>query len=268
MELKLLVLAALFLTAIASEAAQFFSSKPCRRSQSSHRKNDSRFDYFLFVQQWPGSYCDTKKGCCFPESGEPGPAFGIHGLWPNRNDGTYPRKCENVQFNPNELEEVMDNMHKSWGTLSCNSRSNEDFWKHEWSKHGTCSGLTQGRYFQASLELYNRFDIAGALRDAGILPDDQHYSIVSIASALTNILGHSPQIVCNQDPRGNLQLHEVRFCVAKDASTLIECPVRSSCRGLMVQFPLYGGVPSRHTVSTLSQTSHAVGTDDTSESEL
>uniref|UniRef100_A0A6V7QTG3 Uncharacterized protein n=1 Tax=Ananas comosus var. bracteatus TaxID=296719 RepID=A0A6V7QTG3_ANACO len=24
------------------------------------------FDFFYFVQQWPGSYCDTKQSCCYP----------------------------------------------------------------------------------------------------------------------------------------------------------------------------------------------------------
>jgi hypothetical protein len=32
--------------------------------------------------QWPGSLCDSKKGCCFQDTGKPAPEFGIHGLWP------------------------------------------------------------------------------------------------------------------------------------------------------------------------------------------
>ncbi|KAI3730765.1 hypothetical protein L1987_61942 [Smallanthus sonchifolius] len=52
------------------------------------------FDFFYFVQQWPGSYCDTKHGCCYPRTGKPASDFGIHGLWPNRNDGSYPSNCD------------------------------------------------------------------------------------------------------------------------------------------------------------------------------
>lgn len=151
-----------------------------------------------------------------------------------------------------QLVEVLDHLHKSWGTLACASRRNEDFWKHEWTKHGTCSGLSQRRYFQATLELYNKYDIAGALRDAGILPDDRHYLVANITSAIAAILGFSPQIACNKDPDGNQQLHEVRICVAADATTVIDCPPsrRSFCAG-SAQFPIYGGPSSsRHTVWT------------------
>ncbi|KAG4906613.1 hypothetical protein AAZX31_20G037300 [Glycine max] len=29
------------------------------------------FDFFYFVQQWPGAYCDTKQSCCYPKTGKP-----------------------------------------------------------------------------------------------------------------------------------------------------------------------------------------------------
>ncbi|KHN33886.1 Extracellular ribonuclease LE [Glycine soja] len=29
------------------------------------------FDFFYFVQQWPGAYCDTKQSCCYPKIGKP-----------------------------------------------------------------------------------------------------------------------------------------------------------------------------------------------------
>jgi hypothetical protein len=51
------------------------------------------YDLFYLVLQWPGSYCDTKKSCCYPKSGKPPADFGIHGFWPNRDDGSYPQNC-------------------------------------------------------------------------------------------------------------------------------------------------------------------------------
>jgi hypothetical protein len=61
------------------------------------------FTKLVWLLQWPGSFCDTTKGCCFPVTGEPGPYFGIHGLWPNRNDGSYPASCTNEEFDPSQV---------------------------------------------------------------------------------------------------------------------------------------------------------------------
>ena len=44
--------------------------------------------------QWPGSYCDTKHGCCYPLTGKPAEDFTIVGLWPKFNNGTYPKYCD------------------------------------------------------------------------------------------------------------------------------------------------------------------------------
>jgi len=62
------------------------------------------YDFFYLVLQWPGSYCDTKQSCCYPSSGKPAADFGIHGLWPNRDDGSYPQNCNpDAAFNPSKV---------------------------------------------------------------------------------------------------------------------------------------------------------------------
>ncbi|KAB1219929.1 Extracellular ribonuclease LE [Morella rubra] len=64
------------------------------------------YDFFYLVQQWPGSYCDTTQGCCYPTTGKPASDFGIHGLWPNYDDGSYPSNCDSN--NPFDLSQVSD----------------------------------------------------------------------------------------------------------------------------------------------------------------
>ncbi|PKI36821.1 hypothetical protein CRG98_042770 [Punica granatum] len=62
------------------------------------------FDFFYFTQQWPGCCCDTEQSCCYPATGKPAADFGIYGLWPNYNSGSYPSNCHlNSPFNLSEV---------------------------------------------------------------------------------------------------------------------------------------------------------------------
>jgi len=199
------------------------------------------FDFFYFVQQWPGSYCDTRQGCCFPLTGSPKAVFGIHGLWPNFNDGTYPSSCGNEPYNPQEVADVLQQLDDDWGSLACPSSDSQTFWNHEWSKHGTCSGLSQHDYFQSAISLYGNYDITTALANAGIVPDGSQYQIEDIRKAIGSVLnGHLPGVDCNKDGQRNRQLYQVYICVATDGSTLIDCPVFPSneCKG-SVEFPVF-----------------------------
>lgn len=205
------------------------------------------FDFFFFVQQWPASYCDTKAGCCFPLSGTPKAVFGIHGLWPNYDDGSYPQSCSSQAYSPNEVKDLIALMDDDWGSLACPSSDSENFWQHEWSKHGTCSGMSVHEYFQKSINLYGKYDITGALAKAGILPNGAHYQVESIRKAIGTVLsGHLPGIECNTDKQGNKQLYQVYICVDTDGSTLIDCPVLpgSECKG-SVEFPVFDPSVSR-----------------------
>lgn len=201
------------------------------------------FDFFYFVQQWPGSYCDTQKSCCYPTSGKPAADFGIHGLWPNNNDGSYPSNCDpNSPFNPREISDLTTSMRRNWPTLACPSGSGVDFWSHEWEKHGTCSEsvLDQHGYFQKALSLKQQVNLLTALTSAGIRPNGQSYSLSSITDAIKESTGYTPWIECNSDTSGNRQLYQVYLCVDSSASNLIECPVfpRGKCAS-EIEFPSF-----------------------------
>ncbi|KAJ4753425.1 Ribonuclease T2 family protein [Rhynchospora pubera] len=201
------------------------------------------FDFFYFVQQWPGSYCDTKRSCCYPVTGKPDPIFTIHGLWPNYNDGSYPSNCDRQNdFDAREIEDLEKTMQKYWPTLACPSSDGLKFWGHEWDKHGTCaeSQLDQHSYFLSALNLYKKANILKSLQDAGIEPDDRYYSVESIKQAIKRGVGFTPGLECNKDESGNQQISEVYLCVDTSGQEFIECPTfpRISCRK-EVQFPSF-----------------------------
>ncbi|CAH9117010.1 unnamed protein product [Cuscuta europaea] len=196
------------------------------------------YDFFYFVQQWPGSYCDTKQSCCYPTTGKPKSDFGIHGLWPNRNDGSYPSNCNSSNhYDESKISDLMSRMHEEWPTLSCPSNNGSAFWSHEWVKHGTCSQsvLTQRSYFESALKLKNQIGLLHLLQKAGIQPDGRTYSLGDIEQAALDGFGHEVGIECNTDANGESQLYQVLICVDPSASRVIECP----------------GLPNGHCSSTI-----------------
>ncbi|XP_062111604.1 ribonuclease 3 [Humulus lupulus] len=190
--------------------------------------SEDNFDFFYFVQQWPGAYCDTKQhSCCYPKTGKPAADFGIHGMWPNYNDGSWPSNCDpDSVFSIHEISDLMGRLQKEWPSVSCPSSNGNRFWSHEWVKHGTCSEqeLDQHDYFEAGLKLKEKANLLNILKTAGIEPNDKFYSLESIKEAITEGVGHAPGIECNKDSDGNSQLYQVYLCVDTSGSDFIECP--------------------------------------------
>ncbi|KAG5521576.1 hypothetical protein RHGRI_033960 [Rhododendron griersonianum] len=160
--------------------------------------------------QWPGSYCDTRQSCCYPETGKPDEDFGIHGLWPNYNDGTYPSSCDRSNsFDESKISDLLSRLEKDWPTLACPSGDGIKFWGHEWR-----------------------------IRPA----DGKYHSLESIKEAIEQALGVTTIFIdCNVDTRGNHQIYQVYLCVDTSASNFIECPVLPHGRpcGNKIEFPSF-----------------------------
>ncbi|KAG0499639.1 hypothetical protein HPP92_004330 [Vanilla planifolia] len=189
------------------------------------------FDFFYFVLQWPGSYCDSQHSCCYPLSGKPASDFGIHGLWPNNNDGSFPSNCDpNSPFDSSQISDLTNSLNANWPSLSCPSSNSESFWTHEWQKHGTCaeSVFDEHGYFSAALDLKAKADVLQMLSSSGIEPNNNSYDLRSIKGAIQAGIGHEPGIECNKDRSGNSQLYQVYLCVDSSGSSFVSCPVLPS----------------------------------------
>ncbi|CAN4081307.1 unnamed protein product [Withania somnifera] len=159
------------------------------------------FDFFYFVQQWPASYCDTRRSCCYPTTGKPDEDFSIHGLWPNYENGKWPQNCDRESsLDESEISDLISTMEKNWPSLACPSSDGVRFWSHEWLKHGTCSTLSQRAYFQTALDFKNKSNLLQNLKNAGIHPrNGEHYGVESIKKAIEEGIGHNSFIECNVD---------------------------------------------------------------------
>ena len=122
-----------------------------------------QFDYYVLAYSWTPEFCydnyDSYPGCSKPQSFW-GKYFTLHGLWPQYMSGGYPLSCSSEAFNtavPNEIG--MSTMTQYWPNVKAEegSPNYDDFWEHEWSKHGTCTGLSQLDYFNTTINLIQKF---------------------------------------------------------------------------------------------------------------
>ena len=114
---------------------------------------------YVFAYSWTPGFCigQTYPGCNAPQSYWKN-NFTIHGLWPQYTTSGYPSTCTTEAFNSSITDSIgMDIMVEKWPDVQydIDSSSYDSFWEHEWTKHGTCSGLSQYDYFTNALELTN-----------------------------------------------------------------------------------------------------------------
>jgi len=166
-------------------------------------KKDDSFDYFLFVQLWEPATNDT--------------AFTIHGLWPERNDGSYPSFCQGPKFSLSEIKDLVPTLNVVWPGFS--NGSSETFWNHEWTKHGTCSLIEMHQFFEDAIQQNSLYPIMTAFAKANIVPSKtQNYATTAMQTAVKQVLGYSPALQC-----GHNQLQSIAMCVQKDLSPF-DCP--------------------------------------------
>ncbi|KAG8079632.1 hypothetical protein GUJ93_ZPchr0007g6261 [Zizania palustris] len=220
------------------------------------------FDFFYHVQQWPGSYCNTKNGCCIPDGGNPPADFTLHGLWPQyaacrpslgdddllvvQNDGEelerkkcWPEFCSTEKLRLAQISDLLGDMQLTWPTLSCTNKENLPFWSHEWEKHGTCSNLGQHTYFQLALQHQARYNLTAILAGAGIVPSGEAtYYLSSIRDAIAEATGSAPNFACNRDESGETQqLLEVYQCLDLTGTRPVNCTLPKSGCTDKVKFP-------------------------------
>jgi ribonuclease T2 len=79
----------------------------------------------------------------------------LTGLWPDPEDTC--TNCTSEVFDESKLtSQTLADMNAYWPTC-VSGNSNQDFWSHEWSKHGTCTGMSQEDYFSQTISLYQKY---------------------------------------------------------------------------------------------------------------
>jgi ribonuclease T2 len=186
---------------------------------------DAAFDFYVLTLSWSPSYCEAEgedanhQQCA---SGRPY-AFVVHGLWPQYEHG-YPSDCRTYErevdrATADSLADIMP----SAGLV-----------RHQWRKHGSCTGLSQSDYFR----------VLRQAREAVAIPSDFRrltaYRSVSPAEVERAFMAANPGI----EPQGiaatcdRRLLREVRICMTRTLD-FRACPQldRQSCRRARVVMP-------------------------------
>jgi len=189
------------------------------------------FDYYVLALSWSPGYCaaegeDANRQQC----GSTRPhGFIVHGLWPQFERG-YPSNCptgRSLDVPNDEIRALYDIM-PSAGLI-----------RHQWRKHGTCSGLSREHYFATLRAAREAITVPSKYRR---LDDYETVNPQTLEDAfLTANSGSDPAgIVVTCDKRF---LREVRICMTKTLE-FRTCPEleRGACfRDRAIMPPVRGG---------------------------
>ena len=166
-----------------------------RAYDSSAAAQGTGFDFYVMSLSWSPSYCaeeglDANRRQCGINRDF---AFIAHGLWPQFVSG-YPEYCTTSEPNrvPNALVDKIADIMPSAGLVG-----------HQWRKHGSCTGLSQTAYLEATREAFERIAIPSAFTNA---LEPARTSAGEVEAAFINANGATPTITSLVDPAiGNLQ---------------------------------------------------------------
>jgi ribonuclease T2 len=203
------------------------------REQNGARNQPGQFDFYVLALSWSPSFCAeaAERGtgrAPGPQCGARPYAFVVHGLWPQYERG-FPENCQvpAPRLNRSIVSGMLDLM------------PSPHLIYNEWDKHGTCSGMSQGAYFETARKARAAVDIppgyVGLQKPFNVTPSAVEQAFIKANPGLAE---GDIAVECAKK-----RLTEVRLCLSKDLK-FRACPqvVRRSCRREQILMPpLRGG---------------------------
>jgi len=205
--------------------------------QDSGHNSPGQFDFYVLSLSWSPSFCAEaaarREGrSASLQCGARPYSFVVHGLWPQYDKG-FPEYCQ----------DPAPRLYRGIVSAMLDLMPAPHLIYNEWDKHGTCSGLSPGAYF----------DTVRKARAAVKIPPE--YSDLKEPLAVTPGAVEDAFIKANPglSPKAiavgcdKKRLTEVRLCLAKDLSKDVqfhdcaEVTKRSCRRDQLVMPPLRGG---------------------------
>jgi ribonuclease T2 len=194
------------------------------RHHSSDAATPGVFDYYLLSLSWSPAYCLQAPGAA-ECNGPRRFGFIVHGLWPQYERG-WPEKCGEAPIPDSVVDKIADLM-PARGLVY-----------HEWSAHGTCSGLVPADFFALIRRAHDAVAIPASLTSPAAAVERSPGDIVrEFMQSNPNLPARSVVATCSG--QGAPRLREVHVCFDRNlrARACSEDALRSGCRVSSVIVP-------------------------------
>ena len=183
-----------------------------------------RFDYYLLSLSWSPAYCLQAPGAA-ECNGPRRFGFIVHGLWP-QNERGWPQHCAGGEL-PDDVVQEMSDLMPARGLIY-----------HEWTTHGTCSGLDPAGFFDLVRRAYGSLVLPAAFTHPGN-PIQQSPAAITAAFLQSNPRLPADSVVATCSTQGAPRLREVHVCFDRELKprACSADALRQACRADSVIVP-------------------------------
>jgi ribonuclease T2 len=194
-----------------------------------HRKSfdgePGTFDYYLLSLSWSPAFCLSDPGAA-ECNGPRRFGFIVHGLWPQYDKG-WPETCDVHRQVPDNVVSSISDIMPARGLVY-----------HEWSAHGTCSGLDPEDFFALLRRAYAGIAVPASLsRVAHEIEQSPSAIAAEFLHANPKLSAQSIVVTCTRQDAPRLR--EVHICLDRDLNprACSADAARGACRAATLIIP-------------------------------
>lgn len=198
----------------------------------------------LLALSWHDAFCETHRNRteCALGKGSKEQTFVLHGLWPQPKNNAYCNleskiigmdknhqysKLPDVGLSPKTAQELLEAMPGARSGLE----------KHEWAKHGSCSGMSSENYFSLSASYTRQFN-ASPLNTFISSKRGQTVSLKEIRTVADQAFGNSSgeriEMVCHEGLLSELRLSLGNYDPSLAKALSNGAKINSTCRSAVI----------------------------------
>jgi ribonuclease T2 len=191
--------------ALILSASLTLASSATARHRHSSDAEPGAFDYYLLSLSWSPAFCLSDPGAA-ECSGPRRFGFIVHGLWPQYEKG-WPEHCDAHQAVPDNVIAGISDIMPARGLVF-----------HEWSAHGTCSGLDPQDFFALVRRAYAGISVPQSLSQAARQIEQPPGAIAAaFLQANPKLAADSVVVTCSRQDAPRLR--EVHICLDRNLNS-------------------------------------------------